>query len=114
MSYTTVCRKDAIAEGGMALFQVGRKSVLLAWPQGGTLKAWRGRCPHADMPLTDARLDGQRVVCPIHQWRYDADSGLCASHAHASRLHSYPLQIAGEEIQVDLGPAKPPRSAAGG
>ncbi len=107
MAFTPVCRKDAVAEGGMGLFQVGKKSVLLVWPQGGQLKAYRGRCPHADMPLAEGCFDGQRVVCTIHQWGYDAGSGKCVSHAHPSALHPYPLQVEGEDILVDVGPVKP-------
>jgi len=106
MTYTTVCRKDAIAEGGMGLFHVGRKSVLLVWPSGGALKAYRGRCPHADMPLEAECFDGQRVVCKIHQWSFDGDSGRCLSHAHPSKLHPYPLQFEGDDIQVDVGPLR--------
>jgi len=34
----------------------------------GELKAYRGRCPHADLPLSDASFNGQTVTCPIHQW----------------------------------------------
>ncbi|WP_374585084.1 Rieske 2Fe-2S domain-containing protein [Ideonella dechloratans] len=88
MAFTAVCPKDAVAEGGMGLFQVGKKSVLLVWPQGGELKAYRGRCPHADMPLADGCFDGQRVVCHIHQWGYDAGSGKCVSHAHRRGQHA--------------------------
>ncbi len=106
MPYTPVCHKDAVAEGGMGLYQVGKKSVLLVWPKGGELKAFRGRCPHADMPLNDGCFDGQKVICPIHQWGFDGQSGKCVTHAHHSTLHAYPLQIEGEEIQVDLGAKK--------
>lgn len=112
MTFTSVCRKDAVAEGGMGLFQVGKKSVLLVWPQGGALQAYRGRCPHADMPLNDARFDGQRVLCPIHQWGFDAGSGKCVTHAHPAALHRYALRVEGDEIQVDVGPVKPLRPRA--
>lgn len=113
MAFTPVCRKDAVAEGGMGLFHVGKKSVLLVWPQGGQLKAYRGRCPHADMPLNEGCFDGQRVVCSIHQWGYDGGSGKCVSHAHPGALHPYALQVAGDDILVDVGPVKPLAARAG-
>jgi len=40
MAYTYICDTGAVNEGGMGLFQAGRKSVLLVWPQGGELKAY--------------------------------------------------------------------------
>lgn len=46
MNFAALCTTNAVREGGMGLFQVGRKSGLLVWPAGGELKADRGRCPH--------------------------------------------------------------------
>lgn len=108
MTFTTVCRKGDIAEGGTSLLHVGKKSVLLVWPQGGELKAYRGRCPHADMPLAADCFDGRRVVCDIHHWGFDAGSGKCVTHAHPSALHPYPVQIDGDEVQVDVGVVRRP------
>lgn len=111
MAFTTVCRKDDVTEGGSGLYQVGKKSVLLVWPEGGELKAYRGRCPHADMPLNDGCFDGKRVLCSIHRWGYDGSTGKCVTHAHPSALHAYPLQVEGDEVQVDVGPLKRPPGA---
>jgi len=95
----------------MGLFQVGKKSVLLVWPVDGEIKAYRGRCPHADMPLTDAEFDGATVTCVLHRWGFDAANGKCVTHMNVSnRLHPYGLRIDGDEIQVDLGSAKAPRA----
>lgn len=110
MAFTSICPVSAVSEGGMGLFQAGRKSVLLVWPAGGELKAYRGRCPHADMPLTDATFNGKVVTCPIHQWGFDGASGKCVTHLVRNALHPYELRVEGEEILVDLGPAKAPRA----
>ncbi len=59
MTFTSICPTNAVSEGGMGLFQAGKKSVLLVWPTGGELKAYRGRCPHADVPLTGATFNGK-------------------------------------------------------
>jgi toluene monooxygenase system ferredoxin subunit len=110
MVYTPICSADAVSEGGMGLFQAGRKSVLLVWPRGGALKAYRGRCPHADMPLTDAAFDGRIVTCPHHQWGFDCASGKCVTHVVRNTLHPYPLRVEAGEIQVDVGTLRPPRT----
>ena len=96
----------------MGLYQLGKKSVLLLWPAGGELTAWWGRCPHADVPLTEASFDGKTVTCPHHQWGFDGASGKCVTHLVRNALHSYPLQVTGDEIQVDVGPLKPARTSA--
>lgn len=112
MNFSVVCPTSAIKEGAMGLFQVGKKSVLLVWPEGGELKAYRGRCPHADVPLAEAGFDGETVTCPIHNWGFDACSGKCVTHLVPNALHPYALRVEGEEIQVDLGPARPVRARA--
>ena len=112
MSFTFVCNTSAVTEGAMGLFQVGRKSVLLVWPTGGELKAYRGRCPHADIPLSEATFDGKKVTCLHHQWGFDATNGKCVTHMVRNALHPYELHIEGEQILVDVGPTKPARAPA--
>jgi toluene monooxygenase system ferredoxin subunit len=106
MAFTFICNTGAVSEGGMGLFHAGRKSVLLVWPNGSNLKAYRGRCPHADMPLSEATFNGQIVTCPHHQWGFDGGDGKCVTHLVRNALHPYPLRVEGNEIQVDVGPIK--------
>jgi toluene monooxygenase system ferredoxin subunit len=77
MAFTSICHTSTVSKGGMGLFHAGRKSVLLVRPTGGELKAYRGRCPHADMPLNDATFNGRTVTCPHHQWGFDSTSEVC-------------------------------------
>ncbi|HET9933918.1 MAG TPA: Rieske 2Fe-2S domain-containing protein [Polyangiaceae bacterium] len=103
MTFVPVCPASAVREGTMGLFQVGKKSVLLVWPAGGELKAFRGRCPHADMPLTDATFDGQKVTCALHGWGFDCKTGKCVTHFVNNALHPYEVRVEGEEVLVDVG-----------
>jgi toluene monooxygenase system ferredoxin subunit len=112
MAFTSICHTSAVSEGSMGLFHAGRKSVLLVWPTSGELKAYRGRCPHADMPLSDAAFDGMIVTCLHHQWGFDCTSGKCVTHLVRNALHPYDLRVEGDEIQVDVGPIKAARSPA--
>ena len=41
MAFTFVCHTNAVQEGGMGFFQVGRKSVLLVWPQAANSRLSR-------------------------------------------------------------------------
>jgi toluene monooxygenase system ferredoxin subunit len=112
MAFTSICPKTAVSEGGMGLFQAGKKSVLVVWPAGGELRAYRGRCPHADMPLNDATFNGTTLTCVHHQWGFDCTSGKCVTHLVRNALHPYPLRVKGDEIEVDVGPLKVARSPA--
>jgi nitrite reductase (NADH) small subunit len=33
------------------------------------------RCPHQNAPLSAGCLDGNKVVCPYHAWRFDVATG---------------------------------------
>lgn len=110
MAFTFICHTNAVSEGSMGLFRAGRKSVLLLWPQGDVLRAYRGRCPHADIPMDNATFDGRTVVCLHHQWGFDGNSGKCTTHLVRNALHPYELRVEGDEIQVDVGLVKPERS----
>ncbi|HET7539045.1 MAG TPA: Rieske 2Fe-2S domain-containing protein [Polyangiaceae bacterium] len=111
MAFTSVCPASAVSEGGMGIFHVGKKSVLLVWPKGGVLKAYRGRCPHADLPLSGATFDGKRVTCAEHGWGFDCVSGKCVTHVSVrNALHPYEVRVEGEEVLVDVGPIKAARS----
>jgi len=112
MAFSVVCPTSALKEGAMGLFQVGKKSVLLVWPEGGELKAYRGRCPHADVPFAEAGFDGKCVICPVHQWGFDAGSGQCVTNDFPKALHPYALRIEGDDIAVDLGPVRPAKARA--
>jgi toluene monooxygenase system ferredoxin subunit len=113
MAFTSVCPASAVREGTMGIFQVGKKSVLLVWPEGGELKAYRGRCPHADMPLTDATFDGKRITCVQHGWGFDCSTGTCVTHiAVRNALHPYEVHVEGDDIVVDVGPIRAPRAPA--
>jgi toluene monooxygenase system ferredoxin subunit len=113
MAFVPVCAVGAVSEGKMSLFQVGKKSVLLVWPLGGELKAYRGRCPHADLPLSDATFDGKRIVCTQHQWGFDCTSGKCVTHGNVrNALHPYEVRVEADEVLVELGAPKPPRGPA--
>ena len=76
------------------------------------LKAYRGRCPDADVPFGDAKFDGKIITCPHHHWGFDCTSGKCVTHTTPKVLYPYPVRIEGDEILVDVGPAKKARPPA--
>jgi len=106
MAYVAVCKESELSEGTMGLFRVERKSVLVVWPAGGEIKAYRGRCPHQDVPLETATFDGSTVVCGLHQWTFDASTGACVAPGKCT-LKAYPLRVEDGELRVELRPSAP-------
>ena len=64
------------------------------------VRAFVNRCPHQGGSLSRARLDGDQIVCPWHQWRFDARSGRAAWPAGYEHLISCPARVDGGQILV--------------
>jgi len=109
MAYTTLCKQKNLLEGEMAGFIVAGKEVLLVWPDGGELKASHGNCPHQQIPLKRGQFNGRIVVCPLHQWVFDGNSGRGLQPQGCS-LAEYPLRVEDGMVQVAVElPAEPGR-----
>jgi nitrite reductase/ring-hydroxylating ferredoxin subunit len=63
-----------ISAGGMKVFQVNGKSILVAHAGGG-FYAVENRCPHLGLPLSGGKLEGANIVCPFHGSRFDLHTG---------------------------------------
>jgi nitrite reductase/ring-hydroxylating ferredoxin subunit len=59
--------------GPFALSANGVDVVVIRTPSG--LRAFEGRCPHQGALLGEGELDGDRLVCRNHRWRFKVDSG---------------------------------------
>jgi phenylpropionate dioxygenase-like ring-hydroxylating dioxygenase large terminal subunit len=44
----------------------------------GQAFALRDACPHRGMPLSHGRLDGERIQCAFHGWKFDVHTGQCS------------------------------------
>src|SRR6266478_888745 len=56
---------------------------------GDRFLAVDGRCPHKGGPLAEGIVTGTTVVCPLHAWKVDLESGAVknsASQCPASKL----------------------------
>ena len=102
MGFVFVCKKEDLREGEMGLFRVNRKSVLVVWPREGDIKAYRGRCPHQDVPLENATFDGSKMVCGFHGWCFDVHTGE-GVEPRGCALKPYVLRVEQGELQVELG-----------
>jgi cytochrome P450/nitrite reductase/ring-hydroxylating ferredoxin subunit len=60
-------------DGPHALSAKGFDIVAVRTPAGW--RAFEGRCPHQGALLGEGELDGEKLVCRNHHWRFSADSG---------------------------------------
>ena len=83
---------------------IGRPSgtrVLLA-NVGGTFYAIDNTCTHMGCSLSDGRLDGTVVQCACHGSRFEVSTGDVVGGPAQRPVRSYPVQVVGDEVEVDV------------
>jgi 3-phenylpropionate/trans-cinnamate dioxygenase ferredoxin subunit len=81
----------------------------------GTLRMFEDRCSHLDLPLHDARVDGERLKCRWHGASFDVDTGEALTLPASCPLSSIELRIAEDGILANLqdATAKPDADESG-
>jgi nitrite reductase/ring-hydroxylating ferredoxin subunit len=110
----TIKAFDPAAEPGKALPKntlpilraagIGRPSgrrILIA-NVGGSFYAIDNTCTHLGCSLSDGRLDGSVVRCACHGSRFEVSTGAVVGGPAQKPVRSYPVQVVGDEVQVDV------------
>ena len=66
---------------------------------GGTFYAINDLCPHRGASLGEGFLDGGRVLCPLHCFDFDLQTGRCGIVPEL-KVSTYEVKVEGEEIFV--------------
>ena len=67
----------------------------------GAYHAIDNTCLHRGGPLGEGTIEGRVVTCPWHYWQYDVTTGKTL-HSDAMGVRTYPLELRGEELFVDV------------
>ena len=75
---TPVISPDALAEGAGRLLTVHGVEVAVFRCQN-RIYAVQNRCPHEGGALSGGTLDGGDVICPLHGYRFNLETGACST-----------------------------------
>ena len=102
--WTRAAALEALEDKGSLVFRRdGRQIALFRTPRG--VLACNNRCPHEGYPLREGSLDERCILtCNWHNWKFDLESG--ANLYGGEVLRTYPVEIRGGEVWIDL--ADPP------
>jgi nitrite reductase (NADH) small subunit len=103
MGFVRVAKLMEITPGTIHEVQAEGKTIAVA-NVAGKFYAISNTCIHRGGPLGQGPLDGNVVTCPWHGWSFDVTTGK-VSHNQAAGVPSYPVEVRGEEIFVDIGGA---------
>jgi nitrite reductase (NADH) small subunit len=89
-----------IAPGRGALAQVEGREIAL-FNLDGVFYATEAICPHRGGPLQDGDLEGEAVICPLHNYDFNLKTGE-SSAAPDLRVATFPVVVEGQDIYLDL------------
>lgn len=63
----------------------------------------QSRCPHQEYSLEAADIDQGQIVCPIHRYRFDLESGRPVNTRGCAALNLWQPVFEGNEVGILLG-----------
>ena len=97
------CHIDDVPRGeGRALTIEGRRIAIFRSAAGWY--ALDAVCPHRGGPLEDGIVCDHAVICPLHDRRYDLETGAALSDGEGVTAHT--VEIRGERVFVALAAAQ--------
>jgi nitrite reductase (NADH) small subunit len=74
---------------------------------GDRFLAVDGRCPHKGGPLAEGIVTGTIVVCPLHAWKVDLESGASKNSANpVPCIETFPTRVEAGVVLIEV-PVEP-------
>ena len=89
----------------MISFETGGERLVLC-NAGGTPYVLEDRCPHAFAYLSEGRLDGFMLECPLHGGKLDVRDGSPAAPPIRKPARTFAVRRVADRMQVEV-PANP-------
>jgi chlorite dismutase/nitrite reductase/ring-hydroxylating ferredoxin subunit len=99
--WARVAALSELPDGASKVVYAGGEQVAL-FNVGGRLYAVANRCPHANGPLADGKVDGTTVTCPWHGSRFDLETGAPLGGPAVKPVPTYQVRVEGDAIYVSL------------
>jgi len=101
MAFVRVCALSAVPPGRMLRIESGAEPVALC-NVGGVFHAVDDTCTHSNWSLCDGDLEGDVLLCPLHNARFCVRTGRVLAPPAPDPLRVYPVRIDGDDVLVDL------------
>lgn len=98
-TYRRVLAATDIPEGQMRAIDVDGKSILICHVQDGWY-ALDNICSHAFAKMSEGRLRGKRIICPLHGASFDCRTGAVLGAPATRPLKTYSVRMMEDHIEV--------------
>lgn len=107
--WTWALASDELKPGQVKGLRLLGRDLVLFRGEDGAVRALDAFCPHMGADLSNGKVVGDTIQCPMHGWKYD-QTGSCVETScdsappRAARLASYPVHEAFGTLWVLSGP----------
>lgn len=98
-SFCAVLPFDELREGAMRTCEIGGREIVLCKTADGVF-ALDNICTHAEARMSEGRLRGIRIVCPLHGAAFDVRDGKVLSGPAVISLPRYAVRVRNGIIEV--------------
>lgn len=93
-----------LTRGEGRTYTVDDRQIAVFLLSDGSVRATDAVCPHKGGPLADGQIDETGVVCPMHQYAFSFETGVCAAHGIGS-VRTYAVEVS--DGRILLSPSVP-------
>jgi 3-phenylpropionate/trans-cinnamate dioxygenase ferredoxin subunit len=94
-----------LPEGGMRACDVQGREIVVCRTRDG-IYALDNICSHAYARLSEGRLRGTRLICPLHGASFDVRDGRVLGAPAARALATHGVRVDGDHLEVTITPAE--------
>lgn len=88
-----------VPEGGMLEVDIAQRNILICHTREGWF-AVDNVCTHAYAKLSEGRLRGKRLICPLHGGSFDCRTGAAIGQPAITPLKAYAVRVSGEDVEI--------------
>ena len=74
--------------------------VVIRWPDQEQVSVLYGRCAHRGALMADGHVEGENIICGLHNWDYCYKTGV-SSYNPAEKLYRFEAWIEDGQVRVD-------------
>ncbi len=104
--FQKVARVADVPEGRMCEINAGEHNLVLCHTADGWF-AVDNVCTHAYARLSEGRLRGTRLICPLHGGSFDCRTGAAIGQPAVTSLRTYAVRVTGGDVEIAFGGADP-------
>jgi 3-phenylpropionate/trans-cinnamate dioxygenase ferredoxin subunit len=98
-NYKRVARFDELPQGKTLCVELDGREILLCHTAEGVY-AVDNLCSHAKARLSEGKLKGQKILCPLHGAAFDVRNGSALTRPAITPIASHSIKLEGDVILI--------------